>query len=136
MIVTQHFQTSEFGCKDGTPYPPDWFTERLRPLCRVLEELRYDLNAPIIITSGYRTPEYNTKIGGAPRSQHVQGRAADIQVKSYTPAQVHETILRLHGIGKVRLGGLGVYNTFVHLDIRDGDKLAQWSGKNVVDGEA
>ena len=38
--------------------------------------------APIIINSGYRSPQLNRKIGGAPNSNHLTGCAADIRVEN------------------------------------------------------
>ena len=37
---------------------------------------------PIIINSGYRSPQLNRKIGGAPNSNHLTGCAADIRVEN------------------------------------------------------
>ena len=68
--------------------------------------------------SGYRSPEFNTKIGGARRSQHMQATASDIKVKGVEPRAVHRAILRLINEGKMEQGGLGLYETFVHYDVR------------------
>ena len=43
----------------------------------VLDPLREKLGKPIIITSGYRNPEYNKKVGGVKDSQHTKGEAVD-----------------------------------------------------------
>ena len=59
---------------------------RLRALCeKVLQPLRDYMGAPVIINSGYRSPELNKKVGGVNGSQHVKGEAADIrcETKSY-----------------------------------------------------
>lgn len=48
---------------------------------KVLEPLRGRLDAPIAVTSGFRSPEVNRLAGGVPGSQHVKGEAADC----YTP---------------------------------------------------
>lgn len=58
----------------------------------VLQPLRDRLNKIVIITSGYRCPELNKKVGGASNSQHKYGQAADIQVQGYTPEQVYRYI--------------------------------------------
>lgn len=44
----------------------------------ILDPLREAYGKPIIVTSGYRCPELNIKVGGSKTSQHVQGLAADI----------------------------------------------------------
>lgn len=49
--------------------------------CRLLVQinrLRDALGVPLLVTSGYRTPEHNAKIGGAPKSNHMQCLAIDI----------------------------------------------------------
>lgn len=54
----------------------------LKALCEnVLQPLRDHMGEPIIINSGYRSPELNQKIGGVRESQHVKGEAADIRCK-------------------------------------------------------
>ena len=53
----------------------------------VLQPLR-DALGPVHITSGYRPPEVNRLVGGSPRSQHLQGLAADIVVSGHSPLEV------------------------------------------------
>jgi uncharacterized protein YcbK (DUF882 family) len=80
---------------------------------------------PVIISgSGYRTTSHNKKVGGAPKSQHLTASAADISVKSMTPKQLANSIEELIAKGKMKQGGIGIYPTFVHYDIR-GTK-ARW----------
>lgn len=53
--------------------------ENLTRLCRlVLDDARMILNAPIRVSSGFRSVELNKRVGGVPNSQHCQGLAADI----------------------------------------------------------
>lgn len=59
--------------------PPAEVVSNLRLLCEeVLQPLRDQLKVPIKITSGYRCPRLNAAIGGASKSQHLTGHAADI----------------------------------------------------------
>lgn len=52
--------------------------KNLKALCEhVLQPLRNHLGVPVIVTSGYRSPILNKRIGGAPNSQHILGMAAD-----------------------------------------------------------
>lgn len=44
----------------------------------VLDPLRIAVGKPLVVTSGYRSPEINRLIGGAPTSDHILGRAADV----------------------------------------------------------
>lgn len=128
MKVTAHFRSEEFCCRDGTPYPREWVKERLLPLCNVLEVVRRETGGPIVISSGYRTPAYNARIRGARASRHMHGDAADVIAKGWSPARLHALLLELHLAGRIRLGGLGHYPSFTHLDLRPGDRLARWGG--------
>lgn len=133
--ITEHFDSNEFTCKDGTLYPEKWIESRLKPLCEQLEVLRTRFGTPIEILSGYRTPEHNRKVGGARSSQHLQGRAADFVVNAtgLHPASVHSEVLKMYNEGKLKIGGLGLYASFVHIDIRKSVKLIRWQGKGKKD---
>lgn len=115
--IEKNFKIKEFACKDGSD------TIFISPkLTYILQEIRNHFNAPVTINSGYRTEAYNKKIGGAENSQHKYGAAADIVVKGVTPmavAQFAETLLP-------NTGGIGIYNSFTHIDIRK-DK-SRWVG--------
>ncbi len=135
MKITPNFSSDEFASHDETPYPVQWLDSRLVPLCETLQALRDSIGRPISIISGYRSPAWNVRVGGADHSQHPQGRAADIRVGGMRPADVHDELLRLDKLGKTpMLGGLGLYLTFVHVDVRprkaDGS-LARWVGQGV-----
>ena len=56
--------------------------ENLKALCmEVLQPLRDYLGKPVVISSGYRSEEVNTMVGGVKGSQHLKGEAADIHVE-------------------------------------------------------
>lgn len=74
--ISPHFKLSEMACKDGSDKVL-YSTE----LMAKLEELRAYGGFTVSINSGYRTKAYNSRIGGASKSQHVQGTAADVVVK-------------------------------------------------------
>lgn len=59
----------------------------------VLDPVRDMVNAPIIITSGYRCPQVNRLAGGVNNSQHMSGCAADFHVMGFTPAMMYEVFL-------------------------------------------
>ena len=123
MELTQHFSKEEFNSKDGAGMPQEVWAN-IKILAKQLEALRSVLNAPIHITSAYRSELHNKSIGGKLNSQHLLGKAADIQVKGKSPKQVHKAILKLIKDGKILEGGLGLYDTFVHYDIRG--KASRW----------
>jgi len=83
-----------------------------------LEAVRALDGGPIDITSGYRTPEHNREVGGAPDSCHLKGEAADI--KSCRPAALAALC------EKAGFGGIGVYPAHVHADVRP--RPARWTG--------
>jgi len=124
MKLTEHFDSTEFYCKDGTPCP-NQYAHNLMDLAENLEVLRVDIGVPIHINSGYRTPAYNAQIGGEPKSKHKLGMAADITAKGFTPKRLADRIELLIAQGKMLEGGLGRYKTFTHYDVR-GTK-ARWS---------
>jgi hypothetical protein len=136
--VSPNFTVGEFTQRGApyTPYPAQWIASRLQPLTQVLETIRAAAGGRSIkITSGYRSEAYNTKIyqakGKTPtKSQHIQGRAADIQIEGMRASDVHALILKLYREGKIAIGGLGKYPTFTHVDIRPTATLAQWTKKS------
>lgn len=79
-------------------------------LIEVLQRVRDHFGKPVTIVSGYRSPAHNRRVGGSPRSQHMQGKAADIQVQGVPPLDVAR-YLRDHN------GGVGIYATFTHVDV-------------------
>ena len=59
--------------------PDEWTIENLRSIGEcVFQPLRDSFGTPIYVSSGYRSPELNKAIGGSIRSQHIQGRALDL----------------------------------------------------------
>lgn len=73
--ISPHFILQEMASKDGSDKVL-YSTE----LMSMLEKLRAYGGFTIHINSGYRSPSYNKKIGGASKSQHIKGTAADIVV--------------------------------------------------------
>ena len=55
--------------------------ENLKKLCEsILQPIRNHYDSPVIISSGYRSPELCIRIGSSIDSQHAKGQAADLQV--------------------------------------------------------
>jgi len=55
--------------------------ENLKKLCEsILQPIRNHYDAPVIISSGFRSPELCIRIGSSIESQHAKGQAADLQV--------------------------------------------------------
>ena len=79
--VTKSITANRLGI-DNTP--DEWTTENLRQTAiNVFQPLRDAFGCPIYVSSGYRSAELNTAIGGSRRSQHVEGRAFDLDADVY-----------------------------------------------------
>lgn len=115
--MTKNFKLKEFECKDGSKMPLEVY-ENVIKLSNQLQFLREYTGRPITINSAYRSPEHNAKVGGSKTSQHLLGKAADITIQSLKPAEVFMIIEELIDMGHMLQGGLGLYDTFVHYDIR------------------
>ena len=133
--IAPNFSVDEFlrkgGAHGGTgpcaglnTDPPQDKWQNAVELARVLQALREEFGAPIVITNMYRSPKYNKCIGGAKSSQHMEFRAADIKVSNGQSAtQWHSRIVSLRNSGLFR-GGVGRYKSFVHVDTRGSN--ADW----------
>jgi uncharacterized protein YcbK (DUF882 family) len=134
--VTKNFSLEEMACKNANEVylTPDTIRHAQR-----LQKFRDWYNRPIIVNSWYRTPEYNKKVGGAEKSQHVQGLATDCALPDeffqFTKSRKEEflsnvkakwqELVRLDNLG----GGVGFYDSFFHLDSRPGQVLAFWDSR-------
>ena len=117
MQITDNFNISEFMSKDGAKMP-DNVLVNIKELAKNLQVIRNIVCAPISINSAYRSILHNKAVGGAKNSYHVKGMAADITIEGLTPKEVHSLLLDLIKEGKISEGGLGLYNSFTHYDIR------------------
>ena len=121
--LTTHFHIREFKCKDGSKVP-EALEANVRLLAEQLQVLRDHIGIPIHLNSAYRTEAYNASIGGSPKSQHKLAKAADMVTSKYTPKQLASIIKKLIKEGKMMQGGVGVYPSFVHYDVRGTE--ARW----------
>ena len=118
MKLSKNFDSSEFKCRCCGDV-------KINPaLITLLQSIREKIGSSITIVSGYRCEQHNHHVGGAKHSQHVLGNAADIKVAGMDAHKVHEYIASHFGI---RAKGLGKYNTFTHIDVRDGENV-RWVG--------
>ena len=101
--LSEHFVLGEFTrSKYPEVYniPSHEAIANLKRLCQWLEVLREaspgpykKRGEPIVINSGYRSPQLNRKVGGAANSNHLTGCAADIRTSGYEQAIVYAAIL-------------------------------------------
>jgi len=115
--LNKNFQLKEFACKDGTAVPLE-LQKNVFELMQNLQVLRDYFGKPIIINSAYRTEKHNKKVGGGKNSQHLLATASDIVVKGVKPLEVYLAIEKLISEKKMKQGGLGLYDSFVHYDVR------------------
>lgn len=129
MKLTKNFDLSEFIYSDF--YNPsqqkkvlksfdedDSIFFNIQKLANNLQVLRDYIGKPISINISYRPLWWELKQGRSGNSQHVLGKAADIVIKGMSTKEVHDTIEMLIERGDMLQGGLGLYNSFVHYDIR------------------
>jgi len=115
IVIAPHFKLSEFAC-------PCCKQVMLHPLLlKKLVSFREMINKPVYITSGYRCPSYNQKIGGVKRSYHMLGLAADIRVEGISALDL------LEYAEIIDFTGIGFYEkkNFLHLDVRP-TKRIRW----------
>ena len=87
--LSEHFVLGEFTrSKYPEVYniPSHEAIANLKRLCEWLEVLRNKIGHPIVINSGYRSPQLNRKVGGAPTSNHLTGCAVDIRTNGMEQA--------------------------------------------------
>lgn len=87
-----------------------------------LQALRDRLGKPMIVRSGYRSPEHNRAVGGAPASKHMEGTAFDISMANHDP-ETFEAAAR-----EVGFLGFGFYprSGFMHIDL---GPARQWGAR-------
>ena len=131
----RHFKASEFlnlggsnssgSCKGLNTLPPRSTWKKIYAVARVVDEIRQQAGAPISTLSIYRSPAYNSCVGGASQSQHMLGAACDFQSAQLSAQQLYDIAIELRRKGFFS-GGLGLYNSFVHVDVRGSN--ATWRG--------
>lgn len=129
--LSKHFVVEEFDCKDGTKVSPRDY-KGLEYLCRqYLEPMRRKYGA-CSVHSGFRTRRWNDHVGGEDGSYHIypdhdgNDQAADVSFARGNASNWHATANWIRRRKRGGRGGLGLYRTFVHIDLRD--YSANWRG--------
>ena len=115
--LSKNFTVKEFVCSDGTDTV---FISSA--LVNLLQKIRNHFGKAVIINSAYRTEAHNKSIGGATYSQHKYGLAADIHINGVTPKEIAAYVETLMPSS----GGIGIYKSFVHVDVRQ--VKSRWNG--------
>lgn len=110
-MISEHFSHEEMACKHCG------VAKVSCELMAALERLRARLGRPLPIVSGYRCARHNRDVGGAPRSQHCRGTAADLPVGRVAVSQAEAA--GFTGIGTRR-------GWVTHVDVRPGPP-ARWT---------
>ncbi len=122
-MLSANFRVREFACKDGTDQ-----ILISDALVELLQAIRDHFDAPVIISSGYRTPAHDKRVGGPGSGYHTKGMAADIYISKIPPVKI-AAFAQLQ-LGK--RGGIecGAYSSggYVHVDVRVGKWRAVKSG--------
>lgn len=102
----KHFRENEFKMDGEIVYG------KMDPVTlAMLEEAREKAGISFVITSSYRSPEYNAKIGGKPNSAHLRGRAVDIAIGDGNQRYIIVKALLEAGFQRI-----GIAKTFIHAD--------------------
>ena len=111
--VTEHFLYSDFICPccDRLKIVPAFYRH-----IGMLEQMRREAGFTILVNSGYRCQSHNRSVGGADNSWHLLF-ATDIRPES--PGEDNLRLLYRLALG-MDFGGIGLYDTFLHLDLRPG----------------
>ena len=112
------FKVREFRCRDGSDAIMIDQT-----LVVLLQAIREHFGKAVTITSGYRTGTHNTAVGGSKSSQHLLGKAADIQVAGVA-AYAESLLPDWGGVGRYPVKA-GRAKGWVHVDTRA--KKSRWS---------
>jgi zinc D-Ala-D-Ala carboxypeptidase len=105
--------------------PPPAIVQNLHELAKKLEEVRYVLGHPVIVSSAYRSLAVNRAIGSKDTSAHIKGLAADFICPGFgSPLEVAEELIAA-GVRFDQM--IHEFGQWVHLGLRPVD--APWRGE-------
>lgn len=116
--LAPNFQLAELANNLGDKTLPQWIdSPESRIFVAMLQEMRTWMELPMVISSCYRQPAFNAKVGGDSRSAHLHACAADWHIK-------HTEIQRTHVRDKWRkicesrgiIGAINYYSGGYHLE--------------------
>lgn len=118
--LTSNFKFYEFFSGDrklgrNSIEPPNRLLNKIIFMANELQKVRDYIESPIIITSGYRTPKWNSHCGGVKNSYHIQAKAVDIKVIGISLQDLAIYIARLTEFNGY---GINFYKGFIHCDMR------------------
>ena len=122
-MITKNFSIEEFQCRCGCNMP-EFVKKNVIELAENLQIIRDEVGR-LDLTNAYRCKDHNSDVGGSTSSQHLVGKAADVKSESIKPKEMAQIVNDLMKNEKIKTGGIGIYNTFTHIDIRG--VRARWS---------
>ena len=119
-VLSEHFSLEELTVtqvRGADNTPPAALIPALQDTAEHMEDVRALLGGrPIIVTSGYRSPEVNTRVGGSKNSAHMGGRAVDFIVPAFgTPEEIVRAILA----SDIKFDQVIHEGTWVHISFAD-----------------
>jgi len=121
--LSEHFNRREFACRGisccGHAAPVE------SRLVEALEVFRARIGQPVHINCGFRCPDHNDEVGGSKTSRHMDAEAADI--RKVPSMSIEEMAILAESVPAFAEGGIGRYETFLHVDVRT-DGPARWVG--------
>lgn len=122
---------SEYAERHGLDNEPDEkVIENLKRLAALLEEVRALCGTPIIVSSGYRSPQVNAGIGGSKTSQHMFGCAADIRALKMS---IDDLMKKIVGSNIKYDQVIKEFNSWVHISIPNTPSAKPRMQKLVID---
>lgn len=109
VTLSANFKSTEFDCQGSGCCSSTIVDEKL---VEYLQKIRDHFGKPVNINSGYRCATHNASVGGATKSNHMDGKAADIRISGVTPLEVAQYAEH------IGILGIGVYSWGVHIDTR------------------
>jgi N-acetylmuramoyl-L-alanine amidase len=106
------------SCAGRNSFPPPTLWNNIGNTARMLDEIRHRLGVRVFVNSGYRSASYNSCVGGESASLHMRFNAVDFRAESGTAAKWHSVARAVRASDLRFKGGIGKYNTFVHIDTR------------------
>ena len=107
--LSKNFVSTEFDCHGSGCCSSTKVDDKL---VKYLQQIRDHFGKAVNINSGYRCKTHNASVGGASKSNHMDGEAADIRISGVTPIEVARYA------EYIGMKGIGVYSWGVHVDTR------------------
>jgi len=124
--LSDNFSSKEMDCKCKKRFCTGTLVNQ--EIIKIAQQIRNEFGGPLKVVSGFRCGKHNKKksVGGGSQSQHLAGNAMDLNPRNGDVKKLYEIAAKIISDGK---GGMGKYNSFVHIDSRVGvTSGARWNG--------